>query len=101
MMNTMMDTMMNATMMDATVMLPKFVGRDGEVALLRTFLGRALVGQGGIVFVSGEAGSGKSALVRAFVEQVQGERGDLMVAMGNCNAQSGQGDPYLPFRELI
>jgi adenylate cyclase len=27
--------------------------------------------------------------------------GDLVVATGRCNAQSGIGDPYLPFREIL
>ncbi len=26
---------------------------------------------------------------------------DLLVAVGNCNAQTGLGDPYLPFREVL
>ncbi len=26
---------------------------------------------------------------------------DLLVATGNCNAYSGVGDPYLPFREVL
>ncbi|NIP16736.1 MAG: hypothetical protein GWM87_00155, partial [Xanthomonadales bacterium] len=26
---------------------------------------------------------------------------DLLVAIGNCNAQTGIGDPYLPFREVL
>ncbi|NIW45570.1 MAG: AAA family ATPase, partial [Gammaproteobacteria bacterium] len=29
------------------------------------------------------------------------EHPDLIVARGNCNAYSGIGDPYLPFREII
>src|SRR4051794_37107627 len=81
--------------------LPNFVGRDSEVEQLRTFLDRALAGQGQMAFVAGEAGSGKTALVRAFTEQVQTEHIDLMVAPGNCNAQSGLGDPYLPFRDVL
>src|SRR4051812_11571193 len=83
------------------MILPNFVGRDSEVERLRIFIDRALAGQGQMAFVAGEAGSGKSALVRAFAEQVHTEHSDLMVAVGNCNAQSGIGDPYLPFRDVL
>ena len=52
-------------------------------------------------FVTGEAGAGKTALVTAFARQAQEAQSELVVAIGNCNAQTGIGDPYLPFRELL
>lgn len=80
---------------------PVFVGRGREMARLNSFLGRALVGQGQVVFISGEAGSGKTALVEAFAEEAQRQVDDLIVAIGNCSAQGRVGDPYLPFREVL
>ncbi|MCP4210003.1 MAG: AAA family ATPase [Halieaceae bacterium] len=77
------------------------VAREGELAQLKTHLSTALVGKGGIVFITGEAGSGKTVLAREFVRQAQEEYPHLVVANGNCNAQTGVGDPYLPFRGVL
>lgn len=78
-----------------------FVGRARELARLEGFLDRALQGHGQVVFVTGEAGSGKSALAREFAERMQDNHAGLLVAVGTCNAQGGLGDPYLPFREVL
>jgi tetratricopeptide (TPR) repeat protein len=78
-----------------------FVARERELAHLQTFLTRALEGQGQVVFVAGEAGSGKTAVLREFARLAQDVRADLVVAVGECNAQTGIGDPYLPFREIL
>jgi adenylate cyclase len=48
-----------------------FVGRDREMARLRTILARGLAGHGQVVFITGEAGSGKTALINAFTEDAQ------------------------------
>lgn len=78
-----------------------FVGREEERKRLEHFLGQALGGRGQVVFVSGEAGSGKTALVQAFAEEADGYSENLVVAMGSCSAHSEMADPYLPFREVL
>ncbi len=78
-----------------------FVAREHELERLQDFLARALAGQGQLVFVSGEAGSGKTTLVQTFAQQAQAIHAALIVAGGICNAQTGAGDPYLPFRGLV
>jgi DNA-binding SARP family transcriptional activator/predicted ATPase len=78
-----------------------FVGRERELAKLDRFLDLALAGQGRVAFVIGEAGSGKTELVDAFTRRAMAAHRDLVVARGSCNAQSGIGDPYLPFREIL
>ncbi|MGD8967736.1 MAG: BTAD domain-containing putative transcriptional regulator, partial [Anaerolineae bacterium] len=86
-----------------------FVARERELAQLDRLLDLALAGQGRVVFVTGEAGSGKTALVQAFARRAQEAHADLstgsgqalVVASGNCNAYTGIGDPYLPFREVL
>jgi len=104
---------------------PVFVARQRELAQLDGFLDLVLAGQGRVVFVTGEAGSGKTALVQEFTRRAQEAHADpstlrqaqdgagsprlrsgqagqaLVVASGNCNAYTGIGDPYLPFREII
>ncbi|TEU21724.1 MAG: hypothetical protein E3J21_01880, partial [Anaerolineales bacterium] len=83
------------------VEIPTFVARERELAQLDRFLDLALAGQGRVVFVTGEAGSGKTALVQEFTRRAQEAHADLIVASGNCNAHTGIGDPYLPLREIL
>jgi len=80
---------------------PAFVARDQELDKLGKFLETALSGQGQVAFVTGEAGSGKTALVQEFARRAQESQADLVVASGYCNAHTGIGDPYLPFREVL
>jgi len=92
-------TFLNAD--DSDFAQPVFVGRERELARLDGLLRDALSGHGGMAFVTGEAGEGKTALLRAFARRASSVHPDLLVAWGNCNAYSGFGDPYLPFRELV
>jgi DNA-binding SARP family transcriptional activator/predicted ATPase len=85
----------------AEVEQPVFVAREGELAQLDGYLNAALSGQGKVVFVTGDAGSGKTALIQAFARHAQAAHPDLVVAGGQGNAHTGIGDPYLPFREIL
>lgn len=78
-----------------------FVGREDELRRLNAYLDAALAGQGQVCFVSGEPGSGKTALAREFGEVAQGRQSDLLVAAGDCNSQTGSGEAFLPFREVL
>jgi len=78
-----------------------FVARERELAYLHAQLDLALAFQGRAVFVAGSAGSGKTALVRAFAEQSLRRHPQLVAAGGACTAYVGIGDPYLPFREQL
>ena len=80
---------------------PAFVAREQELDKLGKFFEATLAGKGQMAFVTGEAGSGKTALVQEFARRAQESQEDLVVAMGNCNAHTGVGDPYLPFREVL
>lgn len=78
-----------------------FVAREQELARLGGFLRQALTDQGCVCFVVGEAGSGKTTLINEFTCRAQEEYGDLAVAIGQSDAQTGMGDAYLPFREVM
>jgi DNA-binding SARP family transcriptional activator len=82
-----------------------FVSREQELALLDRHLNSALDGDGRVVLITGEAGVGKTALAWEFarraMRQDTGGLASLLVATGSCNAYSGQGDPYLPFRDIL
>jgi DNA-binding SARP family transcriptional activator/energy-coupling factor transporter ATP-binding protein EcfA2 len=80
---------------------PVFVAREPELAQLSRHLDAALAGRGQVVLVTGEAGSGKTTLLHEFARRAQGASTDLVVAGGNCNAHTGPGDPYLPFRQIL
>jgi predicted ATPase/predicted Ser/Thr protein kinase len=85
----------------ARVEKPVFVAREEELTRLGEFLDKALAGQSRVAFVTGEAGKGKTALVSEFVRRAQEVHTDLIVASGHCDAHTGIGDPYLPFREVL
>jgi len=78
-----------------------FVGRENQLLQLQQFLDEAQAGHGQVAFVVGEAGAGKSALVSEFVRRAQENDPQLIAAVGHCNAQTGAGDAYLPFREVL
>ena len=80
---------------------PVFVGRENELDRLDHFLDDALEGRAPPVFVTGEAGTGKTALVTQFVQRAQAVHPDLVVTGGTCESLTGIGDPYLPFREAM
>ena len=77
------------------------VERERELARLDAGLADVLAGDGRAVFVAGEAGTGKTSLVSAIVEDAVVESPDLVVAVGTCDPQPGVADPYLPFREIL
>ena len=78
-----------------------FVARERQLGELNSFLRRALAGDGQMVFVTGGAGRGKTALVTEFMRQTMEAHQDLLVVSGNCDVYSAAGDPYLPFRQLL
>ncbi|HUS68073.1 MAG TPA: AAA family ATPase, partial [Kofleriaceae bacterium] len=59
------------------------VGRQAHLDALRGALARARTGAGAAVLVHGTSGMGKSALVRAFLEEVRVDRGAVVLA-GRC-----------------
>jgi hypothetical protein len=80
---------------------PVFVGRERELARLQGYLECAITGRGSLVFIIGGPGRGKTALMGAFARRSMDADPDLIVASGKCNAYTGVGDPYLPFREVL
>ena len=74
-----------------------FIGRKTELRRLEESLKKAAAGQLQVAFIAGEAGAGKSALVEEFIREREEADATLITAIGECNAQTGSGDPYLPF----
>jgi DNA-binding SARP family transcriptional activator/tetratricopeptide (TPR) repeat protein len=80
---------------------PFFALREREMAWLNKQLEGALSGHGGIAFMTGGPGRGKTALLDAFSDRALAAYPDLLIARGNCDAYAGFGDPYLPFRNIM
>ena len=78
---------------------PLLVGRAAELTLLHQWYATARQGQRQVVFITGEAGSGKTALVEAFAAQVTGA--DVWIGHGQCIEQYGTGEAYLPVLEAL
>ena len=85
----------------ASTAAPPFVAREQELAQLHHFLDEALARSTQFVFITGEAGSGKSALATAFGRQALSRQESVVVAWGESNAFAGRGDPFLPFRDIL
>jgi DNA-binding winged helix-turn-helix (wHTH) protein len=68
-----------------TPTMQEFVGREDELALLQTLLAKARAGQRQVVFVTGEAGIGKSTLVGTFLSSAI-LPGQAAVARAECIA---------------
>jgi predicted ATPase/DNA-binding winged helix-turn-helix (wHTH) protein len=75
------------------------VGRDTELVRLHQGLAAALQGARQIVFVTGEAGIGKTMLVDTFVAQAVTE--EIWLGRGQCIEQYGSGEAYLPLLEAF
>ena len=71
-----------------------------QLARLHARLATALGGQRQLVFVTGEPGIGKTALVEAFLAEV-GETHALRIGRGQCVEQYGAGEAYLPVLEAL
>ncbi|UCC72149.1 MAG: AAA family ATPase [Gemmatimonadota bacterium] len=78
-----------------------FVGRTRELEQLESRLDRALAGKGGVVFITGEAGAGKSSLSERFLADVAGRAPAARVITASCSEQYGAGEPYQPFVEAF
>jgi len=79
----------------------RLVGRERELAQLGLVIDRARAGARQVVFITGDAGTGKTALVEAFVRSAKQAGNDTIVAIGHCFEQFGASEPYLPVWEAI
>jgi DNA-binding winged helix-turn-helix (wHTH) protein/predicted ATPase len=80
--------------------LALLVARQAEMAHLYQRWTQALQGTRQVVFVTGEAGIGKTSLVDAFVAQLA-TRGTVWLGQGQCIEQYGAGEAYLPLLEAF
>jgi predicted ATPase/DNA-binding winged helix-turn-helix (wHTH) protein len=79
---------------------PLYVGREAELARLHRAWNLALAGARQTVFVSGEAGIGKSTLVDALINVVQ-RSATALIGCGRCVGHDGGGEAYLPILQAL
>ena len=90
-----------STLREREAQLPiGFVGRDKTLSVMRRSLEKMLGGERQIVFVTGEAGIGKTALVDTFARYV-GFDSKIRLGRGQCREQYGTSEAYLPILEAI
>ena len=80
------------------VRLPLLVGRDRELAALRTALAATLAGRGSLVLIGGEAGIGKTVLAKVLL--AEGVECGALALVGQCYDLS-ETPPYGPWVELF
>ncbi|MFJ9870294.1 AAA family ATPase [Streptomyces sp. NPDC101165] len=77
---------------------PSLVGRDPQLGLLERALSDARQGRGGVVFLVGEAGVGKSRLA---AEAVGGALGSGMRVLRGRSSTTGPAVPFRPLTEAL
>jgi DNA-binding CsgD family transcriptional regulator len=80
------------------VLCPVLVGRQAEVEVLESALDRMLGGRGGCAVITGEAGIGKSRLIRELSQMAADRR--VPVVLGRAVPASGSA-PYRPVTEAL
>ncbi|GAA4068254.1 hypothetical protein GCM10022248_40680 [Nonomuraea soli] len=76
---------------------PRFVGRVKELAALERALADARAGAAATVLVGGEAGVGKTRLIKEFTRRAAPAR----VLVGGCLELGTEGLPYAPFTAVV
>jgi predicted ATPase/DNA-binding winged helix-turn-helix (wHTH) protein len=78
----------------------RVVGRDEALAWMQRCLDKVLAGERQTVFVTGEAGVGKTALVDAFLRRIP-SNWNIRISQGQCLEHYGTSEAYLPVLEAI
>ena len=80
---------------------PAFIAeRDFEMRQLQSALDRASLGARQVVFLTGEAGIGKTTLVNNFLAGIA-DFGPMQICLGECIDQRGPGEAYMPVLEAL
>lgn len=77
-----------------------FVGRNEMLSRMRSSLEKMLAGERQIVFVTGETGIGKTALVDTFARYLAFDQ-NIRIVRGQCLEQYGTSEAYLPILDAM
>ena len=84
----------------ASSSVPIFVGRQPEMNRLLTAFDEAAASHRQVVFVTGDAGIGKTSLCEAFL-RVAPTRHAIRATWAQCMRASGPSEPYYPLLDLL
>ena len=85
--------------MSASVVSPVFVGRQDEIAALTALLERVQRGEPAFAVIGGEAGVGKTRLIRELTAQA--DRAGFTVLIGHCIELGAEGLPLAPLVDAL
>jgi len=81
------------------ILTPVLVGRASQLAALESALARASRGSPSVFMVGGEAGVGRSRLVREFAGRSRGAGARVLI--GGCLELGADGLPFAPFIPVL
>jgi len=76
-----------------------FIGREKELATLHAAYDEASTGKGKLVLVAGNAGIGKSGLVREFLKQID-QKPNVLTGISECDDKENL-NAYAPFKNIL
>ena len=76
------------------------VGREAVLVRLHAALAQARQGVRQVLFLTGEPGIGKTAVLESFATQIMTDPG-VWLASGQCIEHYGSGEPYLPVLDAL
>ncbi|HET9790930.1 MAG TPA: AAA family ATPase [Candidatus Angelobacter sp.] len=79
----------------AAKLCSRVLGRETELATMGNWLNQALAGERQTIFITGEAGIGKTTMVEAFLQHAL-QTPEVLVVRGQCMEHFGSGEAYLP-----
>ncbi len=79
----------------------RFLAREAELTRLDAALRSAMSGRGTVILLAGDAGQGKTSLMMALASRALAAFPTLLAVSGTCNAYTGRGDAFAPFREAL
>lgn len=85
---------------DAPTPAGRLAGRDGDLRALRALLANAREGRRQLVFVIGEPGLGKTALIDCFLDELRAD-GRVRVAQGQSVELAAGNEPYLALLDTL
>jgi DNA-binding winged helix-turn-helix (wHTH) protein len=74
----------------------RFVGRRRELASMQHSFSRVLHGERQVIFISGEPGIGKTALVEEFIHEASAKEPSLRIARGHTVEGTAGSEPFYP-----
>jgi len=90
----------DATLLNRVGVPAGFVGRELALSRMHEWFGQVRRGEPKIVFVTGEAGIGKTTLVDTFTDTIALDP-TVRICGGQCLEQYGMGEAYLPVLDAI